>query len=291
MNTTITAAFVQQFHDSFVLAAQQKESRLESKIHSRGMITGSSFTANDLGTIEMSEVTNRYGDTEFTVPEGGTRQALMADYDVAIPIERTDLPKLLANPQGAYMQLTLAAAGRKKDAVIYAALKGAALRKTEENGSYSSTTLPSAQVIAAGGTGMTKTKIIQAKKIFRTNEADEQNGEELFFAYDAGMLEDILADTTLTSADHMAVKMLQEGAVGGKWMGFTWVPYEALSGTSTKTAVAWTKTACHIGMGENITTDVGPRRDKRNLIQIYAAMSLGAVRVNEKKVVTIDYVA
>jgi hypothetical protein len=291
MNSTITAAFVQQFHDSFVAAAEQKESRFESKVMNRGMIVGSSFTANDMGTVEMSQVTNRYGDTEFTIPDVGTRQALMSDYDIAVPVDQFDLPKLLANPQGDYLQRMLAAAQRKKDAVIYAALKGSALRKTDESGSFAATALPAAQLIAAGGTGMTKAKIIQAKKIFRANEADEHNGEELYMAYDSGMLEDILADTTLTSADYMAVKMLQEGAIDGKWMGFTWVPYELLSGTSTKTTVAWCKSAAHVGMGKGITTDIGPRRDKRNLIQIYAAMSIGSVRVNESKVVTVDYVA
>jgi hypothetical protein len=291
MNNTITAAFVQQFHDSFVAAAEQKESRLESTVTSRGMITGSSFTANDMGIIEAAQVTNRYGDTEWTIPDVGTRNALMTDYDVAVPVERTDLAKLLANPQGDYLQRCIAALNRKKDAVIYAALLGSALRKTDENGAYSGVVLPAGQQIAAGGTGMTKTKLILARKLFRGNEADQHAGEELYITYDAGMLEDILADTTLTSADYMAVKMLQEGDISGKWLGFQWVPYERLSGTTTKSAVAYTKTSAHVGMGENIVTDIGPRRDKRNMIQIYTAMSIGSVRVNESKVVQIDYVA
>lgn len=290
MNNTITAAFVTQFHDSFVAAAEQKESRLEAKVTNRGMITGSSFTANDMGTIEANQVTNRYGDTEWSIPDAGTRSALMADYDVAIPIERTDLAKLLANPQGDYLQRALAAMNRKKDKVIYDAIRGSALRKTDESGAFAATALPAGQIIAAGGTGMTKAKIITAKKLFRTNEADEHNGDELYIAYDAGMMEDILSDTTLTSADFMAAKMLQEGDINGKWLGFNWVPYEALTGTSTKTTVAWCKSGVHMGTGENVVTDIGPRRDKRNMIQIYVAMSMGSVRVNESKVVTLDYV-
>ena len=282
MNNTITAAFVTQFHDSFVAAAEQKESRLETTITSRGMITGSSFTANDMGAIEANQVTNRYGDTEWTIPDAGTRSALMSDYDIAIPIDNFDLPKLLANPQGDYLQRAIAAMNRKKDAVIYTALRGSALRKTDELGTFAAVNLSGNQVIAAGGSGMTKAKIITARKVFRSNESDNHNGEELYITYDSGMLEDILSDTQLTSADFMAVKMLQEGDVSGKWCGFNWVPYEALAGTSTKTAA-------HVGTGAGINTDVGPRRDKRNLIQIYAAMSIGSVRVNEQKVVTIDY--
>jgi hypothetical protein len=272
------------------LAAQQKESRLEQTVTSRGMIVGSSFTANDMGSIEANQVLNRYGDTEWTIPDAGTRQALMTDYDVAIPIDQFDLPKLLANPQGPYLESALAAMNRRKDKVIYDALRGSALRKTDESGTFTGVAVPAGQQIAAGGTGFTKAKIISAKKLFRTNEADENNGEQLYITYDGGMLEDILSDTTLTSADFMAVKMLQEGNVGSKWMGFNWVPYEALAGTTTKTAVAYSKSAAHVGMGQGVMTDIGPRRDKRNLIQIYAAMSLGSVRVNEQKVVTIDYV-
>jgi hypothetical protein len=289
MNTTITAAFVQQFHDGFVAAAEQKESRFESRVVNRGTITGSSFTANDMGTIEMNAVTNRYGDTEWSIPDVGTRQALMSDYDLAVPVDQFDLPKLIANPQGDYLQRCLAAVQRKKDAVIYAAMVGSALRKTDESGSFAGVAVPAGQAILNGGTGMTKAKIIQCKKLFRSNEADEHNGEELYFAYDAGMLEDILTDTQLTSADFMAVKMLQEGNITGKWMGFNWVPYQNFSGTTHKLSVAWCKSSVHVGMAMSGQVDIGPRRDKRNLIQIYVPMSIGSVRVNESKVVTVEY--
>ena len=290
MNNQITSAFVQQFHDGFVIQAQQKESRLGATVTSRGSIVGSAFTANDMGTIDPKQVTDRYADTEFTVPDTGVRQALMSDFDVAVPIDKFDLQKLLANPQGEYMQNVIAGLNRKKDAVIYSALLGNALRKTDETAAYSNTALPNAQIILNGGTGFTKAKITLARKTFRKNEADGHAGEELYMLYDGEMLDDILADTTLTSADYMAVKMLQEGDVGGKWMGFNWVPYEVMADTgSVRTTAAYTKSALHFGVGADIQTDVGPRRDKKNLIQIYAALSVGAVRVNEKKVMKIDF--
>jgi hypothetical protein len=88
----------------------------------------------------------------------------------------------------------------------------------------------------------------------------------------------------------MAVKMLQDGDIAGKWLGFNWVPYEALKTVSTvKTTVAYTKSSTQFGTGMARTIDIGPRRDKRNLTQIYISESYGAVRVQENKVVTIDY--
>ncbi|CAI2527008.1 Uncharacterised protein [Serratia ficaria] len=294
----ITAAFVQQFHDSFEIASQQKDSRLQAAVHDRGMITGASFTVNDLGTIEMQQVTERFGDTVWDLPEAGTRNALMADYAVYVPVEKRDLRKLIADPQGPYLQLTLAAANRKKDDVIYRALLDTVLRKTSNTGAYAPVALPAAQKIVSGGTGMTKAKLIAAKAMFRRNECDEQNGEDLYITYNSDMLTQILSDTTLTSADFMAVKMLQTGAVDGNWLGFKWLAYEKLDsvagsgdseGMTVKTAVAWCKSAVHFGTGAEYNTDIGPRRDKNNTIQISVDASYGAGRAAENKVVTLSF--
>ncbi|WZX59608.1 phage capsid protein [Salmonella enterica subsp. diarizonae serovar 58:r:z53] len=290
----ITAAFVQQFHDSFEIASQQKDSRLQACVHDRGKITGTAFTINDMGTIEMSEISTRFGDTVWDVPEAGTRQALMSDYGLFIPVEKRDLRKLIASPQGPYMNLTLSACNRKKDDVIYNALINPVPRKTEDKGAFANVSLPSSQMIVANGQPMTKAKLIAAKAMFRRNECDEQNGEELFITYNADMLSQILADTTLTSADFMAVKMLQEGKLADNWLGFKWIAYEKLkkdSTTKAQTAVAWCKTAVHFGTGADYNTDIGPRRDKNNTIQISVDASYGAGRANESKVVTIDFVA
>lgn len=290
----ITAAFVQQFHDSFEIASQQKDSRLQACVHDRGKITGTAFTINDMGTIEMNEISTRFGDTVWDVPEAGTRQALMSDYGLFIPVEKRDLRKLIASPQGPYMNLTLSACNRKKDDVIYNALINPVPRKTEDKGAFANVSLPSSQMIVANAQPMTKAKLIAAKAMFRRNECDEQNGEEMFITYNADMLSQILADTTLTSADFMAVKMLQEGKLADNWLGFKWIAYEKLkkdSTTKAQTAVAWCKSAVHFGTGADYNTDIGPRRDKNNTIQISVDASYGAGRANESKVVTIDFVA
>jgi hypothetical protein len=290
MNDTINAAFVQQFADGYMMVAQQKESRLQATITDIGGVTGTSFTANNMGATQAVQVTNRLGDTEWQDNPNDTRVAMMTDWDWSTPVDKFDVPKLKANPQGTYTQNGVAALNRAKDAVIYSALLGTSLARAAEATPYTSIALPSSQKIVDGGTGMTKAKLITAKKLFRKAEADEQNGEELFMLYDAEMLEDILSDTTLTSADFMAVQMLQDGKLSGKWLGFNWVPYEALKTVSTvKTTVAYSKSSTQFGTGLNREIDIGPRRDKRLATQIYIAESYGSVRVQENKVVTIDY--
>lgn len=285
MSATITEAFVRQWDSAIRLQAQQKVSRLERTVTDRGMITGESFTANRLAPATNTPENNiRHGDTQWSEITHSTRVAIMQDFFQALPVDRNDEPKLLANPNGAYQESLLAAWNRRKDAVIFAALVGAA--QTKSSGTVS---VPAGQTIVHGSAGMTKAKILTARKLFRKNEADEMNGDELYFIYNAETLEDILTDTTLTSADWMAVKMLQAGDISGKWCGFNWIPYEGitLSG-STYTTVAYAKSALHFGTGY-VEGTAGRRKDKKNTLQVDMGGSVGAVRVEEEKVVLVQF--
>ncbi len=290
---TITTAFKQQFHDTYIDALQQKDSRFQAAVVDRGMIDGSSFTTNNIGLVEAREVTGRYQDKTAQDVAHETRIAYMADYDIGpIVVDAFDLAKLVADPTYKYAALLVSAANRRKDKTIYRALLDGSLTRTAEGGTITPTTIPSGQQIAAGGTGMTKAKIIQAKTLFRQNECDEFNDEELFMAYDSVMLRQILADTTLTNADYMAGRMLQEGKLMDRWLGFRWLPYNALdvpAGNTSRTC-AWAKSAVQYGTGINIRTDIGENKAKRgHPTEVYGWMSQGATRQDEKKVVQIDF--
>jgi hypothetical protein len=286
MPASITQAFVQQWDTTIRQQAQQKQSRLATTVFDKGTITGESFTANRLAPLEDTpQNTVRHGDTEWSDATHTTRVALMQDFYQALPVDRADEPKVLANPTGAYMDSLVSAWNRRQDKLIFNALIGNS--QTKEGALIA---LPAGQKIVAGATGFTKAKIITARKIFRKNEADQHNGEELFLPYNSEMLEDILADTTLTSADFMAVKMLQDGDVSGKWMGVNWIPYEGIQLVSTTySTVMYAKSALHRGTGF-VEGKSQRRGDKKDTMQVSMAASFGSVRVEEEKVVQIDFV-
>lgn len=292
----ITAAFVQQFHDTYEIASAQNESRLLKTVVNRGKITGESFTINDMGQVEMSASGARMGNTTWTIPDAGVRSVLMNDFDLFIPIEPRDVPKLKANPQDKYMKLLLSARGRKIDDIIYQAAVGSVSRKVVDDAGATTTSavvLPAGQIILSAF-GTLKQQLVKAKSIFRKNENDEHNGEQLYILYSSTMLEKILGDTTLTSADFMAGKMLQEGGVGGKWLGFNWIPYEKLNdgatAGTTKRAVAYCGSAVHFGDADITSFDISTRPDKKNMKQVGGVHSFAAGRANETKVVAIDFV-
>lgn len=309
----ITAAFVQEFHKGFEIACQQKDSRLQGTVTDRGAITGASFTINDLGKVTMRkrDAAARFGATPLSIPEAGTRIAMMDDYDVYVPIEQFDLPKLLANPSGPYMDLMVAAANRTKDGIIFNALGADIYRRdshadkgTADGPAASATqatikSLPASQKIGdpttANAKAITLDDLIQAKVMFRANECDEQNGEMLYIAYNSAMLRAILAEDKLTSADWSAFKALQSGKMeaGNNLLGFTWLPYEMAANTGANagsyTTYAYAKSAVHFGTGIQYATDVGPRRDLSNIIQLSARASYGAGRTDEKKVLQLNF--
>lgn len=286
---TIPAWFVTQWDRSIRQEVAQKDSRLSSAVMSRGTIEGESFTINKLGDDGGQLAANivRHGDTQWSVQDHTARVVNMADFYEAIPLDRNDIPKMLVNPVtgGAYMSNLQARRNRRLDDIIYRAARGTQLLKDG-----SSVVLPTTQKIAAGGTGFTKAKLIQTRKIFRRNEADNYNGEQLNIVYNDEMLEDILSDTTLTSADFMAVKMLQNGDVAGKWMGFNWIPFNGIELTGgSYFAIAWASSGIHWGEGY-VEGNVTRRGDKKDAWQVSLGCSYGAGREDEKKVVEIAFV-
>lgn len=282
MSQFITEAFVQQFADNFRHVAQQSMSRLETTVAQEPNIVGMSKSINRLGQRTATRRTQRHGDTPINDQPHSTRYVDLYDWEDGDMVDDQDKIRMLVDPTSDYVKAMVASLNRAKDDVIISSLGGNS-RATTGN-----IILPASQKIAVGGTNLTKAKIIQAKTLFRTNEADEEAGEELYMIYNAAAAAQILADTTLTSTDYLAGQFLREGSVRGKWMGFNWIPSERCPKVSTtRFLYAYAKSGVTLGKGAEIMTKVGEDPGKGFNVRIYAKMSIGSVRVEEEKVVEI----
>lgn len=282
MSQQITEAFVQQFADNFRHVAQQSVSRFEKCVTLEPNIVGMSKSVNRLGQRTATRRTQRHADTPINDQPHSTRYVDLFDWDDGDMIDDQDKIRMLVDPTSDYVKGMVNALNRAKDDVIAEAFGGVSRATTGV------ILLPASQKIVSGGTGLTKAKVIQARKLFRRNEADKHAGEELFISYTADAAAAILSDTTLTSADYLAGKFLEEGDVEGRWMGFTWIPSERTpyDGT-TRRLYAWAKSGVVLGTGAQITTKVGEDPSKGFNTRVYAKMAIGAVRVEEEKVVEI----
>lgn len=283
MSFQITEAFVQQFADNFIHVAQQKKSRFEMCVKLEPNIVGMSKSINRLGQRTAQRRTQRHGDTPINDQPHSTRYVDLFDWEDGDMIDDQDKIRMLVDPTSDYVQAMVASMNRAVDDVILAAMGGSSRSTT------GGIILPSNQKIVAGGTGLTKAKMIQARRLFRKNEADKEAGEDLYMSYSAAGLADLLNDVTLTNTEVNTVLSLQSGDVpNATLMGFRMVPSERGSFIGgTRLNYAWAKSGVVLGKGADITTKVGEDPGKGFNTRVYAKMSIGAVRVEEEKVVEI----
>ena len=272
---TIDSVFCKQYADTYVALLEQKESKLLSTVTNIGSVTGTSFTVNEMGTLgdEFSTLT-RFGETQYTDASFASRLAIQ------------DLYKLKAQPQDQLLQRLHAKYNRKVDKVVYNALIGTAARKEVGADTYTNVALPATQILGDAATAPTKQLLIDIRTKFMENECDE----DIYITYNADLLNAILADTTLTSADYLAGQMLQKGEVSN-FLGFNWVHYEGIkdaSGTSA-TGVAYTRSAVEVGINSISPLKIVEVETQNRFHSIGHVDALGAVRTDEKRVVAFKF--
>lgn len=290
-NAMLTAAFKREFHTAFEMKAASTSSALQVICKDRGVINGSSFTVNDLGDLKMSEMTSRYQETKWELPEAGTRLAVMKDFGLFVPIDPRDEAKLAANPTNPYMQKCLGAEYDERDNTIIKALGASVQRKTEDGEAWASTPLPGTQIIGASSAPMNKAKIVKARALMRKNKMDKRG--PLYAIYNSEILEQILVDDELTKWDRDTIQAIQDGDVAKKWGGFIWLPYEELpngSGGAAEGRTFFTASeAVHFGRNTISNFDITVRADRSNVKQIGGITSYGAARSLEEAVIAIDF--
>jgi hypothetical protein len=210
------------------------------------------------------------------------RMVTMATFDKADMVDKRDEVRVLNNPINAYTQSYAAAANRKKDKIIIDAFDATAYTGVDGTGTAGFST---AYSIAHGSAGLTLAKIVQAKKILKAAENDPD--QPWYIAYSAEQLEDVLNDSTITSADYNSVRLLQQGDINS-FMGFTWIHTEQLpAASSVRSVFAWVRDCMLLGVSTEISGSVDRRPDKNNGLQVAYTMDAGATRMQETGVVRI----
>lgn len=284
MSSQITTAYVKQFSDGITLLAQQMRARLGAAVRVESGIVGDRAFFDQVGKSEMSERVGRHTDTVLTDTPQTRRMVTMKTYDKADMVDKRDEVRVLNNPINAYTRSFAAAANRKKDKVIIDAFTATA--STGVDGTGTGTFDTTNYQIAHGSAGLTLAKIVQAKKILKAAENDPD--QPWYFVYTAEQLEDVLNDSTITSADYNSVRLLQQGEIDS-FMGFSWIHSEQLpiSGT-TRSCYAWVRDSMLLGVSTEIMGSVDRRPDKNNGLQVQYTMDIGATRMDETGVVEIQ---
>ena len=284
MSSQITTAFVQQYSSNVQLLSQQKGSLLRNAVRVESQVGKNAFY-DQVGSATAQKRLSRHADTPQIDTPHARRRVSLVDYEYADLIDDQDKVRTLIDPTSPYSQATAFAMGRAIDDEIISAAFGTAY--TGETGS-TSTTIPSGQQVGVGSpaAGLTIAKLVEAKQLL--DEANVDTTLPRYVAVAPEQLADLLNITTVTSSDYNTVKALVQGEID-TFLGFKFIVSTRLSsetGTNRR-VIAWAEDGLLLSIGKDITAKIDERADKGYATQVYYAMSIGATRMEEEKVVEI----
>lgn len=290
MSFEVDKALVNSYHANIEIGVQQMGSRLRSRVRLESQHSEFDFWDRITKTAAV-KVTSRHADTPLISTPHDRRRVGLVDYDWADLIDKKDKIRMLADPASAYTQNAVMAMGRAMDQELIAAAFGTAY--TGKDGS-TTVTFPAGSEVAvnyvesgtAADSNLTIGKLRKANSIIRTNEAKGE--DDMTAAVAQSQIDSLLRTTEVTSADYNTIKALVAGEVDS-FMGFKFVQTQELTlGTgNVREDIFFARTGLLLSVGMEVLVDVGPRRDKRNSVQVYVCMSVGATRMWEEKVVRV----
>ena len=290
MSNQITTAFVQQYSSNVQMLSQQMGSYLRGAVDVESVVGKNAFF-DQVGKTTAQLRTSRHADTPQLDTPHSRRRVSLADYEWADLIDNADKVRLLIDPTSSYAKAAAAAMGRAMDDVVITALGGTAF--AGETGS-TSVPLPSGQkpYTASQGNdaagGLSITKLLEAKKILDLNDVDPSI--QRYFLCGPNQISNLLGTTQITSSDFNTVKALAQGQVDS-FLGFKFIVSNRLKFDATNTddrlCYAFTQDAIKLAIGQDVLARIDERADKSYSTQVYYAMSIGATRMEEEKVVEI----
>lgn len=284
MSVNIPVAHVEQYRDNVIMQAQQKGSRLMGTVRNDGSVVGRTVYYERIGPTAAKQITTRHADTPLTDTPHSRRRAEMTDWDWADLIDSIDKVRTLYDPTNFYAVNGAWAIGRAIDDVIIAAANG---NSYEGQTGATVTALPAGQKVVVAASGLTIAKLLAARELLDAADVDPEL--KRYCVLTAKQVTDLLNTTEVKSADYNTVKALAAGKLDQTFCSFEFLRCQRLSvdGTGNRLVLCYTEAAMGVGMGSDIEVDIGPRRDKRNAIQVYVKASLAATRIEDEQLVQI----
>jgi len=285
MSQGITTAFVQQYSANVQMLSQQMGPRLQDAVRLETVVAKNAFI-DQIGRVTAQLRSSRHADTPQIDTPHQRRRLSIASYEFADLIDDQDKVRMLIDPTSSYAQAAAAAMGRAMDDVVITAALGTA--STGETGSGSATLDATNNMVgsASSNDGLTIAKLTEAKRKMDLNDVDPSIPR--YIAVGPKQIEDLLGTTQVTSSDFNTIKALVQGDVD-TFMGFQFIMTNRLSIDSNdiRSCFAWAEDGITLGVGKDVQARIDERNDKGYATQVYYCMDIGAVRMEEAKVVKI----
>jgi hypothetical protein len=288
MSTQITTAFVEQYKANVYHLVQQKGSKLRGSVRIE-TVTGENAFFDQIGAVAAQLRVSRHSDTPRMDTPHSRRRVSLADYVWSDLIDKQDKVRMLIDPTSEYATAAMWALGRAIDDVILAAVDGTAFTGVDGSTStaFDTNMIVDVQTVWPGvtsaDTGLNIAKLIAARRLLGDNDVDPD--EEVFVAVNARQVSSLLKDERVVSGDYNAALPLVSGKIS-KVAGCTLIPCNRIGvdANSDDKVPFWTRSGLLLATGQDMTGRISERDDKNYSTQVYASMSVGATRMEEKRV-------
>lgn len=292
MADTQSNVYAQAYAANIMQLAQNKYAKLMPLVFTKPNVKAKTFFQDQIGKWSMSTKGGRNVDTPNNDPNLARRMGTMVDYHDNRMLDRGDELRMISDPRSAYTIAAAASLGRQIDTVIANAMLATA--KSGETGA-TSITLGTTSIAAhvnptvanLTGTASTLTfeRVRNAKRVL---DLEDVEMEDRFAVVSPVGMDALLNTTQATSSDYAAVKALVRGEID-TWMGFKWVVSTNLSSTGTLTSCFFSQRhALCLALATEPLVRTDERTDKSYSWQVYYELNIGAVRLEEARVVQMD---
>lgn len=285
MSQQISTAHIQSYGGNVIALYQQEEAKLQGAVREEPMKAKAHFFDRVEPTAAVKK-TVRHGATPIVDTPHSRRMVVMTDFEWADLVDPQDELRILIDPKSQYAINAVKALKRSYDDEVIAAFDADA-----KGGETGSTTIvftdEDAGDVDFSAAVMDIEDIITLKKLLDNQDVPEDGR---FMLAAPSVIAQLLKDTKVSSSDHQTVKALVRGETD-TLLGFKVIKSTRLAtvtGTDKK-GFAWHKDSMGVAVGMPIKTNVSVRDDLSYATQVYASLTMGAVRLQGKGVVRYQF--
>ena len=294
MSENLPNHYTISFSSNISLKLQQMGSML------RGTVTEGSYEGkaaspvSQYAQVSMNRVSSRFAPMQRVDATTDRRWVTPTDFDLPQLIDKFDKLKTLLDPESSYVQNAVFAAGREIDIAILQATNAAAATGEQGAGSTAYNTNNTVTVsIGETNSRLNVPKLLALKEKMRSQFVDFDR-DEVYIPLTAKDESSLLSQIQIVNKDFNGTEkaVLQEGRIRS-FLGFQFVYCEQAEATMAATnkvnVPAWAKSGMHLGIWNDITSDISRRNDLQGLPwQAYVYLSCGATRLEENKVYLVE---
>lgn len=269
MSVSVDNVFIKQFEADVHLAYQQMGTKLRATVRSKSGVVGASTTFQKVGRGTAS-TKSRHGIVPVMNLNHEPVECILQDYYAGDWVDALDELKTNVDERRVVASAGAYALGRKTDELIINAMN----QSTTSVGDYS--------------TGLTKDLILSAIEVMNQNDVPDDGRR--FAVVGVHQWNELLSLDEFVSADYVGNDLpLVSGGASKKWLGITWVMYNALPLANTDERDCFIYHATSIGhaCGQEVKTDIS-WHGERAAHFISNSMSQGAVLIDNDGIVRVQ---